>query len=326
MVSAAFLILSSDAAEIEHRFKPLSRRRGRSCDTERREVGGGTAERRIESVVPAIGRLRYLDAAPSEGRVERGVGRPSTADTLVLIHAFPVHARMWEPQLSLSDRGWRIIAPHLRGFGDDAGTGDSPVRSMDDYAADIIDLLDGLGIEKAVIGGLSLGGYVAFAVFRRAPHYFRAMVLADTRPQPDTSEGLEGRKRMLRLVEAAGPQGVADELVPKLLGNTTRQQRPDIVELVRAQAMSSSVAAIEGAIHAMMSRPDSTPLLGSIHCPTLVLVGEEDVLTPPEVSREMQRAIPGSHLVVVQGAGHLSNVEQPHQFNAALADFLTNRV
>jgi pimeloyl-ACP methyl ester carboxylesterase len=233
---------------------------------------------------------------------------------------------MWDSQRPLSDAGWRIIAPDLRGFGEHSAADDAAARSMEDYAADIVDLLDALGINRAVIGGLSLGGYVTFAVFRRAPGRFAAMVLADTRPQADTPEGLEGRKRMIQLVETGGAGAVADEMMPKLLGETTRREHPEIVERVRAQIQSSSATAIDGAIRAMMSRPDSTPLLSAIHCPTLVLVGEQDVITPPDINRAMQQSIPGAELAVIREAGHLSSMEQPGPFNAALGGFLANRV
>src|SRR5436305_13543593 len=132
--------------------------------------------------------LRYLDAAPPPTVRKRG--------TLVLLHAFPLNARLWEPQLALASYGWRIVAPHLRGF--DGGVGDPPASSVDDYAGDVVDLLDALQIEDAVVGGLSLGGYTAFALLRRAPRYVRGLILADTRSQADTPEGAAGRARMLQ--------------------------------------------------------------------------------------------------------------------------------
>jgi len=266
--------------------------------------------------VSSVGRLRYLEGPP------RGNVRPRGA--LVLIHAFPLNARMWQSQLALADAGWHVLAPQLRGM--DGGDSDPPATSIDDYAGDIIDLLDALHIDDAVIGGLSLGGYITFAMFRHAPRYFRGMLLADTRPQADTTEGLEGRKRMLLLVREKGPAGVADEMIPRLLAGQTRQDRLDIVERVRALALANSSNAIAGAIAAMMTRQDSTPLLRAIHCPTLIVVGESDIVTPPAVSEEMHRAIPGSQLVGIKGAGHLSNLEQPVAFNEALARFLSHQV
>jgi len=231
---------------------------------------------------------------------------------------------MWDGQLSLADTGWRVIAPQLRGF--DGGAGDPPAASVDDYAGDVIDLLDTLHVKQAVIGGLSMGGYVAFALLRLAARYVQGLVLADTRSQADTPEGVAGRTRLLQVVQDHGPSAVADELIPKLLGETTRNSRPAVVELVRALAVASASDAIAGAIRALMTRPDSTPLLASIHVPTLILVGDEDALTPPPASEEMHRAIAGSELVRLPQAGHLSNLEQPELFNAALAAFLTHRV
>ena len=266
--------------------------------------------------MPVIGKFRYLEALP------RSSARPGR--TLVLIHAFPLDERMWQPQLALAEAGWRVIAPHLRGT--NGGQPEAAVPTMDDYAADVIDLLDALHIEDAVIGGLSMGGYVTFALFRHAPRYFRGMVLADTRPQADTPETVEGRKRLLAVVREKGAAAVADEMLPKLLGETTRRERPDIVAYVGDLVRSNPADAIAGAISALMSRPDSTPILSTIHCPTLIIVGEEDTLTPPPLSRDMQRAIGGAELVVVPHAGHLSSIEQPEAFNAALAHFLEHRV
>jgi 3-oxoadipate enol-lactonase len=265
--------------------------------------------------MPVTGKFRYLEALPKSS------ARPGR--TLVLIHAFPLDERMWEPQLALADAGWRVIAPHLRGTN---GQPEAAVPTMDDFAADVIDLLDALHIENAVIGGLSMGGYVTFALFRHAPRYFRGIVLADTRPQADTPEAIEGRKRLLAVVRQKGAAAVADEMLPKLLGETTRRERPDIVAHVGDLIRSNSADAIAGAISALMSRPDSTSILSAIHCPTLIMVGEEDTLTPPALSHDMQRAIGGAELVVVPAAGHLSSIEQPEAFNAALAQFLEHRV
>jgi pimeloyl-ACP methyl ester carboxylesterase len=125
---------------------------------------------------------------------------------------------------------------------------------------------------------------------------------------------------------AAGVAAVADEMVPKLLGETTRAQHPDVVQHARSLILSNTSDAIAGGIRALMSRPDSTPLLKSIHCPTLVIVGEEDTVTPRPLAERMHAAIGGSELVTIGAAGHLSNIEQPSAFNDALARFLTHRL
>ena len=266
--------------------------------------------------MPVIGRLRYLEAPAAGSERPRG--------TLLLIHAFPLNARMWEPQLALAANGWRVIVPQLRGM--DGGNTDQAATSMDEHAGDIVDLLDALHVEDAVVGGLSMGGYVAFALVRHAARYIRGLVLADTRPQADTPEGVEGRRKMLALVREKGPAAVADEMIPKLLGEHTRHTRPDVAQTVRALILSSSADAIANAITALMTRADSTPLLATIHVPTLIVVGEQDTITPPALSEQMYQAIKGSEYVAIPDAGHLSNLEQPEAFNAALARFLEHRV
>jgi pimeloyl-ACP methyl ester carboxylesterase len=264
-------------------------------------------------------RSRYLETTPPPGVRARGA--------LVLLHAFPMNARMWEPQRDEFARGgWRVIAPQFRGFDRLDGSDGAPIGSMDDYAGDIVDLLDALHIEETVVAGLSMGGYVAFALLRLAARYVQALVLADTRPQADTPQAAEGRTRLAQTARDQGAGAVADEMLPRLLGETTRQERPEVVALVRSLAVSSSPAALTGALEAMRTRPDSTPLLATIHVPTLVVVGEEDVVTPPDVAREMHRAIAGSDLAIVTRAGHLSNLENTSGFNRAVAEFLEHRV
>ena len=244
--------------------------------------------------------------------------------TLLLIHGFPLSARMWDAQFELANKGWRVLAPQLRGF--DGPAAADAATSVDDFAADTIDLIDALHIEEAVVGGLSMGGYIAFAMFRHAPRYFRGLVLADTRASGDTPEAVEGRKRMIQLVRDKGPAAAAEELLPRLLGETTRATRPDIVEALRGLILSNSAETIAGALVALMTRPDATRLLSTIHCPTLVVVGDEDVLTPPTFSEDIKRGIAQAELAIIPGAGHMSNMEQPAAFNHTLAQFLEYRV
>jgi len=257
----------------------------------------------------------FIESLPPPGVRSRG--------TLVLLHAFPLTAQMWEGQLGLAELGWRVIAPYLESV-DDARP--PSTRTMDDYAARVIDLLDSLHIKDAVIGGLSMGGYAAFAVHRLAPNYVRGLILADTRPQADTQEGVEGRRRLLGALEKGGPDAVAEDMLPKVLGRTTLADRPGVVAHVRAMMTSNKPETIAAEIYALMSRRDSTPLLSSIHVPTLIIVGDEDTITPPQVSSDLRAQIAGSDLVQILSAGHLSNLEQPEPFNAALAHFLDHRV
>lgn len=256
-------------------------------------------------------RVRYLDA---------GSGWP-----VVLIHAFPLNADMWRPQLERVPEGWRFIAPDLRGFGAEA-VADAGSITLDDMAADIAALLDQLAIDPAVIGGVSMGGYITFALFRRAPERFSGMILADTKAAADTPEGLEGRRQMVALARAQGASGVAQAMLPKLLGKTSFERRPDLPQKVAAMIERSSTEGIVAAIEAMMVRPDSTRDLSRISCPTLVVVGEEDLLTPVTDAVALQNQIARSRLVILPQAGHLSNLEVPDGFALALSDFLASNL
>jgi 3-oxoadipate enol-lactonase len=182
--------------------------------------------------------------------------------------------------------------------------------------------VDALAIDAAVIGGLSMGGYVTFALFRQSPSLFSGMILADTRSQADTPQGIEGRVHLKQVLARDGVGAVATEMLPKLLAPGTASAQPDLVARVRAMIESNPPRAVEAAIDALMTRPDSTPDLAGISCPTLVLVGNEDLVTPIADADAMQRAIERSVLVTLPAAGHLSNLEQPDAFSRALADFL----
>jgi pimeloyl-ACP methyl ester carboxylesterase len=252
------------------------------------------------------GRIRCLDA---------GAGWP-----VLLIHAFPLSAEMWRPVLDRVPDGWRFIAPDTRGFGE-TPLGGAPLLSIADYAADAEAVLNALEIESAVVGGLSMGGYVALALHRRSPELVTGLVLADTKAEADTPEGREGRRAMSELVRSKGMEALADTLLPKLLGEAARGDLP-LVRLVRRMIVGNTVEGTDRAIQAMLGRPDSTPDLPHLSVPVLVVVGEEDQLTPVSHSEAMQRGTQRSQLVVLPGAGHLSSVEAPEAFSIALANFL----
>jgi pimeloyl-ACP methyl ester carboxylesterase len=238
---------------------------------------------------------------------------------VVLLHAFPLNATLWRPQVEAWPVGWRVVTPDLPGFG---ASSEPPTATMDDMARGILRILDGLGIQRAVIGGLSMGGYLTLALYRLAPERFSGMILADTRATPDTEEQKAGRRKMIATVREQGPPAIADEMLPKLLGATSQRERPSLSGTVRAMIEGNRADAIAGAVEAIMGRPDSTPLLPSIAVPALVLCGDEDVLTPPSDSEALHRWIPGSRLVMLPRAGHLSNIEVPELFSRALHEFL----
>lgn len=264
-------------------------------------------------------RLRYLEASPRNS----GAWPPDRPllGTLVLLHAFPVGARMWEAQHALSASGWRVVMPQFRGF-DCSTTDGAAATTLDDYAGDVADLLDTLGVRHAVIGGLSMGGYVAFALHRRHPELFRGLILADTRADADTPDARANRQRLIALAGTGGVAAIADEMVPKLLGASTHARHPEIESKLRALIAANQPPAVQAALHAMMTRDDSSGRLSAITVPTLVIVGTDDVLTPPAMSQAMADSIPQATLAVLADAGHLSNMEQPQAFNAEVLAFL----
>jgi 3-oxoadipate enol-lactonase len=250
--------------------------------------------------------------------LQAGQGNP-----VVLLHAFPLTADMWQPQLETVPHGWRLIAPDLRGLGESGGP---PARSVDDHAEDVLALLRHLNVEKAVIGGLSIGGYITFAVYRRAAQRFRALVLADTRAEPDTQEARAGREQMQAAVREKGAAAAADAMLPKLLRPSalTDPSAAGERDTLRALMLSNTPQGIIDALETLKTRPDSAPTLGLINVPTLIVVGEEDQATPPALSEAMRANIRTAPVtkVVIPNAGHMSNVEQPAAFNAALWNFL----
>ena len=244
-----------------------------------------------------------------------GAGEP-----VVFLHAFALDRTMWAPQTSALAARYRCVSIDLRGSGDSHLP---PPYSMDLYADDVAAVLDSRSITRAAIVGLSMGGYVAFALWRRHRERVRALVLADTRPAADTEEVLTRRKDLIAAARREGSTGVADRQVPALLGKTTRKRHPEIAKLVHATMSRTSVEGIVGQLEAMMTRPDSHPTLETINVRALVVVGEEDAVTPPKEARAMHQAIPGSRLEVIAQAGHLSSLERPAAFNTALAELLT---
>lgn len=246
---------------------------------------------------------------------EVGSGLP-----FVLLHGFPHNRSLWAPQTSALLEHGRCIAPDLRGFGESGREGP---YSMEQYARDVIELLASLGIDRAVVGGLSMGGYVAFAIWRAKPELVRALVLADTRPGADSPDGRRKRMELIAVAKEKGAGAVANAQIGGMVGATTRAQNPALVDGLHQMLAGAPVEGIIGALQAMMDRPDSTGLLPTITVPTLIIVGEEDALTPVKESRAMHAAIPGSRLEVIPGAGHCSNLEKPAAFNHVLGEFLS---
>ena len=239
---------------------------------------------------------------------------------LVLLHAFPLNARMFEPQMTAFSGDRRVVAPDYPGFGRSPRTPAQP--DVHYYAEGVRRLLDRLHLERVALGGVSMGGYVAFECMRVFPERISALVLANTRPEPDSKEMRETRNEMALRVAQEGVGVLVKLQMERLLAPHTLQNDEALVEKVRAMILENSPDGAVAALGAMRDRPDSTPLLGEIGVPTLVVGGEEDGISSPEVMSAMAAEIPGAHHVTIPNAGHLSNLEAPGKFNSALKDFL----
>ena len=236
---------------------------------------------------------------------------------VVFLHAFPLNAGMWAGQVeALPDRA--TLAPDFPGFG-----GRAPgVSDLEGFARSALADMDAAGIGKAVVVGLSMGGYVAFRLLGLAPERVVGLVLADTKAGADNEAGRTKRTDQAARVRAEGVAWMPDAFAPALLGPTTMASRPEVVGYVKELVGKADPEGVARALEAMRERPDSTPQLGTIRVPTLVVVGEEDGLTPVADARILADGIPGAELEVLPGAGHLANLEDPAAFNAALTSFL----
>jgi len=242
---------------------------------------------------------------------------------VVFLHAFPLNRTMWEPQVSALVAECRCITIDFRGFGDSPS---APPYTLDRFADDVAGVLDTLQIEQAVVVGLSMGGYVAFALWRRHASRVRALVLADTRAGPDTPEAAERRRQLIEIARTQGSTAIANVQIGGLMGKTTREKRPDVYDAVHRAMAQAPVDGIVGALEAMLARPDSSPTLPTISVPTLVVAGEEDAVTPTKEAKALHEAIAGSRLEILAQAGHLSSVERPAAFNTVVSEFLARLI
>ena len=241
--------------------------------------------------------------------------------SVVLLHGYPFNRSMWADQMAELKKHHRVIVPDLRGHG---GSAVSQAASMQTMATDVASLLETLNISRATIGGLSMGGYVALAFYRLFPLRVRSLVLADTRAQADTDEGKQNREQQAEKALREGMEGIADGLLPKLLAPETVTKHPEIVKRLRGMMAETNPEGAAAALRGMAGRQDQTSFLSRIIAPTLILVGSEDAITPVADSQLMHREIGGSRLKIIEGAGHVSNLERPEEFNAALVKFLND--
>ncbi len=252
--------------------------------------------------------------------VELAYRDQGTGEPVVFLHAFPLNQTMWDNQVAEFQATNRIITFDWPGFG--ISELESGNDGLTGFADDLASLLDELKIRSATICGLSMGGYSAFAFYRKYADRVKALILSDTRATADTEEGKSARYEMAELARQRGASALIEPMIPKLLGETTRKDKPQVVAQVKKMIEAAHPEGIAQALIGMAQRPDSTDLLARITCPTLIIVGKEDKLTPPTDAEKMNQAIASSQLRVIENAGHLPNLEEPDAFNQALGEFL----
>jgi 3-oxoadipate enol-lactonase len=241
---------------------------------------------------------------------------------VVLLHGFPLSRKMWVEQIPVIGATQRVIAPDLRGHGESPAP--DGAYSMDEMADDVVELLDGLGVTRPVVlGGLSMGGYVALSLVLRYPDRVCGLILCDSRAAADTPEAARTREETARTVLREGSaRSIIETMVPRLFGKTTLERHPEKIEPMLAVMERTSAQGVAGALRGMAIRPDRRGDLARITQPTLVLVGEDDVISPPAEAREIAAALPDARLVVIPAAGHLAPYENPAAVNAAIRRFL----
>jgi pimeloyl-ACP methyl ester carboxylesterase len=241
--------------------------------------------------------------------------------TLLMIHGFPFSSAMWEPQVEDLSSVVRVVAPDLRGHGrSEAVPGP---YTMEMLADDCVGLLDYLAIYgPVVVCGLSMGGYVAFELFRQIPERIAGLILVSTRAAADTAAAKANRDEMIALAEAEGVAPIAEAMLPKLLSPHTMEHDAEVVEFVQEMMEATSVEGVTGALAAMRDRPDSTPTLAGVNVPALIIHGADDQLIPPAEAEAMYRDMPNAELVMIPNAAHMPNLEQMDEFNDAMTDFL----
>jgi 3-oxoadipate enol-lactonase len=247
---------------------------------------------------------------------EHGTGKP-----VILLHAFPLSSKMWEPQVeALVAANCRVITPDFRGFGDNHNFAD--INTMEDLANDIAELLDNLEIEKAIVCGLSMGGYVLFNLYRMFPEKFAAIILADSNCGADTDEKRQNRFDLIEKIESHGSEALVENMLPNLVSNFTKEKAPDLVENLTADFSNVNPQGAIAALRGMAEREDHCSFLESISVPTLLIFGASDKITNLGVAEKMNFGIRNSKLVIIKNAGHYSNLEQPEQFNQAVLEFV----
>ena len=256
--------------------------------------------------------MRYTRQGVSLEYDDIGNGVP-----LLLIHAFPLDRTLWRTQIAGLQQQYRLIAPDLRGFGQSSDT-DGEAVSMEQYADDMKALLDSLNVKQAVLGGISMGGYIALAFIAQYADRVKGLILANTRAVADTEDNRRTRLTNAQIVQQNGTAFLVEAMAPKMLGPSAKSE---IAIAVRSMMTRQRSPGVRSALLGMAARPDRTNLLRFITVPTLIITGSADLLVPPGDSEAMHNLIPNSQLVNIPDAGHLSNLDKADAFNDAVREF-----
>ncbi len=238
---------------------------------------------------------------------------------ITLIHGFPLNHRIYDTQFRALAHTYRVIVPDLRGFGKTPFGGED--ITIDTYADDVAAILDALGVEQTILAGLSMGGYIAFAFWRRHPERVKGLVLLATRASADSEAARENRFRTIEAVQRDGLDSLVEGMIPKLLAPSTLKGKAHVVRKLRDIMYCATVEGVVAALRAMAHRPDSRPTLGTITVPSLIIAGREDALIPLDDAEEMALSIPDARLRVLDQAGHLVTMERPRMTARLLAEF-----
>lgn len=241
---------------------------------------------------------------------------------VVLIHGFPLDHTMWHNQLTTLGSTYRVIAPDLRGHGQSAAP--EGIYPIDDMADDVIEVLDALKIsEPVVVGGLSMGGYVALSIAARFPKRLRGLMLMNTRAEADPPETARVREDLAQEIDRTGSvESVVSSMIPRLFSPTTMATRPEVVSQLKQTMLNTPARGVAGALRGMAIRPDRRADLARIKIPTLVIGSHDDALIPWSESQSLAAALPNAELVAIPDAGHMSPLENPAATNAAILRFL----
>lgn len=247
---------------------------------------------------------------------------PAEAPVIIFVHGFPLNKSMWDLQLEALKDEYRVIAYDIRGYGNsDTGYEDF---SIDLFARDLIAFMDSLSIRKAAVCGLSMGGYIALNAIGNYPDRFDALILCDTQSGADTPRVRENRLVAIVNIKENGLEDYAQESIKNLFAAVSLLSKGTEIASVREMILNTSKLSIFNSLHALAIRKETSAILSQIRIPVLILVGEEDKITPPEMAESMHKKINGSHLSIIENAGHLSNLENPFEFNYQVRKFISS--